>query len=142
MGETIDFNGKILLGYDGDSYLIINAYRTCTIYDDEEYISIMCYSFINNNFYSLSLDVYKGRIVSISKGQKEEIYLNRHRNWLISRARFHTVNNIKQRWGSKYSSVLDRKNLKHPIQRWAMNELKELEKNPEKYMVWEIDWGS
>lgn len=142
MGETIDFNGKILLGSDGDSYLIINAYRTCTIYDDEEYISIMCYNFINNNFYSLSLDVYKDRIVSISKGQKEEIYLNRHRIWLISRARFYTVNNIKQRWGSKYSSVLDRKNLKHPIQRWAMNELKELEKNPEKYMVWEIDWGS
>lgn len=142
MGETIDFNGKILLESDGDSYLIINAYRNCTIYDDEEYISIMCYNFINNNFYSLSLDVYKDRIVSISKGRKEEIYLNRHRNWLISRARFHTVNNIKQQWGSKYSSVLDRKNLKHPIQRWAMNELKELEKNPEKYMVWEIDWGS
>lgn len=142
MGETIDFNGKILLGYDGDSYLIVNAYRNRTIYDNEEYISIMCYSFINDNFYSLSLDVYKDRIVSISEGQKEEKYLNRYRNWLISKARFYTVNNIKLRWGSWYNSVLDRKNLKHPIQRWAMNELKELEKNPEKYIVWEIDWGS
>lgn len=144
MGETIDFNGKILQD-DGDLYLILNAYRTCSIYEEEEHISIMCYNLTSDNFFSFPLDQFKDGIVSISEigGQrKEERFLNSHRDWLIARARHLTVNNIKQRWGSWYNSVLNRVYLKYPIQKWAMNELKGLEKDPEKYMVWEIDWGS
>lgn len=143
MGENLDFTGKILIDANKDVCLVINAYKAVTWYSMEEIIFLTCYR-PSTKTYIIFLYPHDHRIELARDYLPEEDYrrvaelLCRERNALIKSARERAVTDIVDRWGSCFKRTLCRKSLKYPTLEWARDGLRELETNPEKYIIWEL----
>lgn len=144
MGETLDFTGKILIDGNKEVCLIINAYRAVTWYDTEELIYLTCYKPTTKS-YTIFLDPDEHEIESTKDYLGEEDYqrlahfLVRERRTLLKSARERAVIDIVDSWGAYFRREIRKKNIKYPTLEWAKKSLKELEKCPEKYIVWELE---
>ena len=143
MGETLDFTGKILIDANKDVNLIINAFKAVTQYGEDEFIFITCYR-PSTKSYIMFLYPEKHRIelardyLSDKEHQSVAEFLCREKSALIKSARERAVSEIVYRWGACFKNTMCRKGLKYPTLEWARDGLRELETNPEKYIIWEL----
>lgn len=144
MGETLDFTGKILIDANQDVNLIINTFKGVSWYGEDEFIFITCYR-LSTKSYIMFLDPDKHRIelasdyLSDKEHQSVAEFLCREKSALIKSARERAVSEIVYRWGACFKNTMCRKDLKYPTLEWARNGLRELETNPEKYIIWELE---
>lgn len=144
MGETLDFTGKILIDANQDVNLIINTFKGVSWYGEDEFIFITCYR-PSTKSYIMFLDPDKHRIelasdyLSDKEHQSVAEFLCREKSALIKSARDRAVSEIVYRWGACFKNTMCKKYLKYPTLEWARDGLRELETNPEKYIIWELE---
>ena len=144
MGETLDFTGKILIDANQEVNLIINTFKGVSWHGEDEFIFITCYR-LSTKSYIMFLDPEKHRIelacdyLSDKEHQSVAEFLCREKSAIIKSARDRAVSEIVYRWGACFKNTMCRKGLKYPTLEWARDGLRELETNPEKYIIWELE---